>query len=214
MFRKLIRFIFCKLLFDVKYINSNLESNMKSCVVCSNHLSASDPFFLYADSKNLSIMAKAELFTFKPFGYILKKFGVFPIKRGEKDAKSIIHAVNILKKDEDSKLLIFPEGTRIKDGRRIPGKIGAVYVAMKAEVPILPVRIIKEDPKKTFFTKVWVIYDDPIVLDKSKIKDKEYLKKSTNDLLDRIYSLDKPKDQMHDKKNNPNKRAVKVKIQK
>ena len=60
-------------------------------------------------------MAKAELFKFKPFGFILKKAGVFPIHRGEKDAKSIIHAVNVFKKGKNRKLLIFPEGTRVKN---------------------------------------------------------------------------------------------------
>lgn len=212
MLRRLVRFIFCKLLFKVKYINSNLENNIDRCVVCSNHLCASDAMFLYADSKNLFIMAKAELFRFKPFGYILKKLGVFPIRRGEKDVKSIMHAVNLFKENSESKLLIFPEGTRIKDGKRVPGKIGAVYIALKAGVPILPVRIIKEKPNKVFFTKVWVIYGNPINLDKEKIKDKEYLRKSTNDILDEIYKLNKP--EVNEKKNLKNTKKIKIYIDK
>lgn len=210
MLRKLIKFICSKILFRVKYIYSNLETNMEKCVVCSNHISAWDPIFLYADSKNLSIMAKAELFKFKPLGYILKKFHVFPINRGEKDAKSIMHAVNILKDNENSKLLIFPEGTRIKDSKRIPGKIGAVYVALKANVPILPVRIIKQKRAKKLFTRVYVIYGDPISFDGSKIKDKDYLRKSTNELLDYIYSLNVPDQIIAPKKDKGKKEKIRI----
>ena len=212
MLKFLARIIFGKILFKVKYINSNMESNMESCVVCSNHISASDPIFLYANSKNLAIMAKAELFKFKPFGLILKKLGVFPIHRGEKDAKSIMHAVNVFRGKKARKLLIFPEGTRIKDGKRVPGKIGASYVALKAGVPVLPVRIIKENPNKTFFTKVYVIYGDPISLDSSKSKDKEYLKKVTNDIMEKIYSLSKPEISVNVNNTIKNKKE-KIKIQ-
>ena len=214
MLRKIIRVIFCKILFRVKYINSNLETNIQNCVVCSNHLCASDPFFLYADSDNLSIMAKAELFKFKPFGFILKKAGVFPIHRGEKDVKSIKHAVSVIKKDETSKLLIFPEGTRVRDGKRVRAKVGAVYIALKAGVPILPVRIIKKNPKKTFFTKVYVIYGDPIRLDKEKSKDKEYLRIETEKMMDYIYNLKLPDDLIDAKKSKNKTEKIKIHIDK
>lgn len=192
MLRKLAKFICCKILFRVKYINSNLETNIDKCVVCANHISGWDPIFLYADSKNLSVMAKAELFKFKPFGFILKKIGVFPINRGEKDVKSIMHSVNLLKDGTSNKLLIFPEGTRIKDGKRVPGKIGAAYIALKAEVPILPTKIIWKDKKRRLFSKIYVVYGNPISLDIEKSKDKDYLKKVTNEILDTIYNLDVP----------------------
>lgn len=189
LFKKLIYLIFCRILFNVRYLNKNLEKNIDRCVVCSNHVGFADPFIIYANSKSLAVMAKAELFENKLIGGFMSLFGVFPIHRGEKDAKSIIHAVNIFKNKKFDKLLVFPEGTRVKSGERIPAKLGAVYIAMKSGVPILPVRIIKDKPNKKIFTKVTVIYDAPIYLDNSKIKDKEYLKEISEKLMDSIYSL-------------------------
>lgn len=189
LFKKLIYLIFCRILYNVRYVNQNLERNVDRCVVCANHISFADPFILFADSKKLAIMAKAELFKNKLIGGFLSIFGVFPIHRGEKDAKSIIHAVNILKNKKFNKLLVFPEGTRVNSEDRIPAKIGAVYIAMKAGVPILPVRIIKKHPNRIIFTKVTVIYDTPLYLDNTKIKDKEYLKEVSEKLMDSIYSL-------------------------
>ncbi len=90
------------------------------------------------------------------------------------------------------------------------GKIGAVYVAMKSGVPILPVRIIKEKTSKKLFTKVYVIYGNPMSFDESQIKDKEYLKRSTNELLDYIYSLKVPEQIMSSKKGKNKKEKIRI----
>ena len=189
LFKKIMYLIFCKIFFNVKYVNKNLEKNIKKCVVCPNHIGFADPIFMFVDMKDVAIMGKAELFNNKIIAFLAKCFNIFPIKRGEKDAKSILHAVNILNENKAERLLIFPEGTRVKEGEKVRGKIGAAYIAMKTSVPILPVKIIKHNPKKTIFTKVTVIYGDPINLDKSKIKDKEYLQTMTDTMMNAIYML-------------------------
>ena len=187
--KKIIYLIFCKILFNVKYVNKNLEKNIGRCVICPNHLSFADPMFIFADMKDIAIMAKVELFKNKLITWLAKYFKIFPIRRGEKDAKSILHAVNILESKKAERLLVFPEGTRVKDGEKVRPKIGAVYIALKTELPILPVRIIKHNPKKKIFTKITVIYGNPLNLDSSKIKDKEYLHNVTDEIMKDIYKL-------------------------
>ena len=189
-FKKLMYLIFCKIIFNVKYVNKNLEKNIGRCVVCPNHLCFADPIFMFADMKDIAIMGKAELFKNKFVAFLAKCFKIFPIKRGEKDVKSVLHAVNVLKEEKAERLLVFPEGTRVDEGEFVRGKIGAVYIALKAGVPILPVRIIKHNSKKTIFTKVTVIYGAPINLDIDKIKDKEYLSNVTDTMMDYIYKLE------------------------
>lgn len=189
LFKKLVYLIFCKIVFNVKYVNKNLEKNIGKCVVCPNHISFADPIFIFVAMKDIAIMGKAELFNNKIVAFLAKCFKIFPIKRGEKDAKSILHSVNVLKEDKAERLLVFPEGTRIKNGVRTKGKIGAVYIALKADVPILPVRIIKKYNHRTIFTPVTVIYGDPVFLDKDRIKDKDYLQEVTDKVLDDIYKL-------------------------
>ncbi len=188
--RKILHVIFCRLLYNVKYVNKNLEKNIDKCVIVANHSSFADPIFLYTDVKDISVMAKSELFKNKFIGKLFSMLKIFPINRGKADAKSILHAVNLLKDKEKCKVLIFPEGTRVKEGKRVKGKVGAVYVALKAKVPILPVKIVKKYGHRSILTPVTVIYDDPIFLDETKIKDKEYLEEITNVILDSIYNLE------------------------
>ena len=65
--KNFIKFLFCKLLFKVKYYNlENLEKYNKF-LICPNHSTIFDPFFIYPMIDNLFIMAKSEIFKNKLF---------------------------------------------------------------------------------------------------------------------------------------------------
>lgn len=159
---------------------------MSKCIICPNHSNWVDPVFLFPVTNNINIMAKSELFKNKFMASLYKAFGIFPIRRGEKDARSLIHAINLFKTEEQTKLLIFPEGHRIKKDIRIEAKIGPAFIAIKAGVPIVPVYMTKN---AKIFSKVEIRYGEPIYLDKDKETDKAYLKDISNKLLDTIYNL-------------------------
>jgi 1-acyl-sn-glycerol-3-phosphate acyltransferase len=179
--------LFSHFLFRVKYVNKEKIDNMEKCLVCPNHSCIFDPFWVYFKTDNMWIMAKAELFKNKLLAKIFKAYNVFPIKRGQKDAGSLLHAINVIENNDNSKLLIFPEGTRIKkDKERGKAKVGPVYIASKANVPIVPVHITK-NPK--LFSKVTVVYGDPIVLPENIYESKEEMHKYSDMLLDKIYQL-------------------------
>ena len=78
-FLGLIKFLFSHLLFRVKYLGLENIDNAGKCVVCPNHSTIFDPFWVYFKSKDMWIMAKAELFKNKLLGALLKAYNVFPI---------------------------------------------------------------------------------------------------------------------------------------
>lgn len=186
-FLAVIRFLFSHVLFRVKYLGLENIQNAGKCVVCPNHSTIFDPFWVYFKSKNMWIMAKAELFKNKLLGALLKAYNVFPIKRGQKDAGSLIHAINVIEKEEDAKLLVFIEGTRIKkDKERGKAKVGPAFIASKAGVPVIPVHITK-NPK--LFSKVIVKFGKPIDIPQGIHDKKEELQKESNMILEKIYEL-------------------------
>ncbi len=91
-------------------------------------------------------MAKAELFQFKPFGFILKKLGAFPVQRGKGDVEAIDAAAELL--HEECAIGDIIEGTRSKDGELGKPKAGAVMLAYQNQAPILPVCITPVGSKK------------------------------------------------------------------
>ncbi len=117
-------------------------------VVCCNHLSNSDPIRLACSQRRqIFYMAKAELYKFKPFGFILKKLGAFPVQRGKGDVEAIDTASQLLHKE--CAVGVFIEGTRSKDGELGKPKAGAVMLAYNNHAPVLPVCITPVGGKKT-----------------------------------------------------------------
>lgn len=183
----IINIFLCNVFYKVKYVGIEKLKNLDKCVICPNHSNTVEPAWIYAKSENIAIMAKAELFQNKIWDKIFRYFDVFPIHRGEHDIRSLIHAINLFKNVDKRKLLVFPEGERLRKNQdRIPAKVGPLYIAAKAEVPIIPVYITKN---AKLFSKVYIIFGDPIYISKDVIKDKEKIKNLANEIMDKIYNL-------------------------
>src|SRR5699024_4687983 len=72
------------------------------------------------------------------------------------DVGAIKHALRLLK--EGRKLLLFPEGTRVKEGADVEAKTGAAMLALRAGVPIVPVWI---PSKRKWFRRTDVLIGEP-----------------------------------------------------
>ena len=92
------------------------------------------------------VLAKKELFRSKFFGFILRNFGGIEIDREANDINAIKTCMKVLK--DDKKLLVFPEGTRLKDESLVMGEIksGLALIAIKTKTPIVPVWV-RNKPK-------------------------------------------------------------------
>lgn len=109
-------------------------------VVVGNHSSMIDGFLLgIAVEKPVFTMVKQEAFKNVLTGWFLRKALAFPVDRDRADSSAIRMAFRVLK--EGSILGIFPEGTRNRAGLMRPFKPGALRVALKCKVPIVPAYI-------------------------------------------------------------------------
>ena len=125
----------------------------RALVMASNHRSYADPVILTMPMKKpVTYMAKEELFKNKHFGWFIRKLGAFPVKRGTGDMQVIDDAVDIL--ESGRHLVIFPEGTRSKDGKVGKGKTGVALIAARSGADVLPCGIIFEGEKLHFRSKL------------------------------------------------------------
>lgn len=132
-----------------------------AAILCCSHRSNFDPVVVgLAVPRPLRFMAKAELFRIPLFRSLIRALGAFPIHRGIGDRQALQRAENLLREGE--LLLIFPEGTRLRSGR-VPGRFqsGAVRLALRAGVPIVPAAILNEGKTRLFRRKT-VRFGEPV----------------------------------------------------
>lgn len=190
--KKLVKIVCCNIIYRVKYIGIEKIDNNKKYAICPNHSNILDPTFIFPIVDNLSIMAKSEIFKNKLVAKILKRYRVFPVNRKERDVKSTLHAIECLNLENNSKLLIFPEGGIIKDSKEIRKKVknGAVYISAESGVEILPIFITR---RPHIFQKVYVIIGNSINIPKEIKHDKEKIKEYSTKMINNIYDLEKIK---------------------
>lgn len=119
----------------------NIPSDTPAIYV-SNHQSNFDIPIIYSGLPvNFNWLAKKELFRVPFFGHAMRKSGCIPIDRSNRRATmhSILEVAQQIK--DGTSIVIFPEGTRTPDGRLQEFKKGALLVAAKAQVPVVPLAI-------------------------------------------------------------------------
>ena len=138
---KLFVFPIYKFVFQGHLIGRENIPQKDSFIMVSNHGSLLDPPLLgHALGRNISFMAKAELFEIPFLGFIIKACGAYPVKRGIADKNTIKTACQKL--SNNNCIGIFIDGTRQKNGRVNKPKQGAALLAFKNQKLLLPVALV------------------------------------------------------------------------
>ena len=159
-------------------------------ILCSNHLSNRDPFYLAlrCQPRHLHFMAKAELFKWKPLARFCTALGGFPVDRGHNDLNAVRTALKIL--SEGHALALFPQGTRSKDNSRTPMLAGVSMIALRSGVPVIPAYI--GGPYRPF-RKTQVSFGKPVSFDGlGRRVDSDTMKAATARIEDAVWNLRKP----------------------
>ena len=115
----------------------------KPYIFAANHQSQFDILVLQGYlGVDFRWLAKKELFRVPIWGPAMRRAGYIPVDRshGRKAIKSLDEAAQ--KIASGTSVIIFPEGTRSKDGKLQDFKAGAMVLAIKSGVPIVPVAIL------------------------------------------------------------------------
>ncbi len=189
---KLFVFPIYKFLFKGHLIGRENIPQTGSFIMVSNHGSLLDPPLLgHALGRNISFMAKAELFKIPFLGFIIKACGAYPVKRGIADKNTIKTACKKLL--NNNSIGIFIDGTRQKNGRVNKPKQGAALLAFKNQKLLLPVAIVNSHRLIKFkfciplFSKIVIKVGKPVQPPQSSSRDE--LHSLTVLLQDRINNL-------------------------
>ena len=114
----------------------------RAYVFVANHQSIYDiPIVFWSLPYQIRIIAKESLGRFPFLGWHLRRTGHILVDRRHPNRAAIFGRAWKLMKDGLS-LIVFPEGTRSRDGRVAPFKGGSFYLALEAELPVVPISIV------------------------------------------------------------------------
>lgn len=113
----------------------------RAYVVVSNHESTADPFLLSWLPWDMRWIAKEELFRLPIIGWLMRSGGDIPLRRGQRDSVMTMLGEARRTLEAGVPVMIFPEGTRSRDGAMLPFKDGAFLLAIEAQAPVLPLAL-------------------------------------------------------------------------
>jgi len=156
-----------KLLFRLKATGRESIPRKGGLLIVSNHASYLDPVILDgAVGRPVYFFARSELFEIPLFGWLIRQLHAFPVHLGRLDKDAIKRAIKELKRGRV--VVVYPEGTRSRDGTLQRGQAGAGFFAVKAGVPVLPVYLrgtyeaLTPGSKKVRLRKISIHFGSPL----------------------------------------------------
>ena len=109
-------------------------------ILAANHGSFLDPPLIGCGvNRTISFLARESLFHFPGMGALLRSWSVVPVDRDGGGAKGLKMILNRLL--AGGGIVLFPEGTRTKDGNLQPARSGIGLTVIKSTAPVVPVRV-------------------------------------------------------------------------
>lgn len=121
-------------------------------IVASNHVSYLDPPLVgTAAVRELHFLAKEELFRPPVFGSLIRAYNAIPIRRGVADLSGLSKAIDVLRSGQA--MIMFPEGTRSRDGQLRAARPGIGMLAVGTDALIVPCSILGSDRPGGWLTR-------------------------------------------------------------
>ncbi|MEP6663164.1 MAG: lysophospholipid acyltransferase family protein [Verrucomicrobiota bacterium] len=177
-------------------------------ILASNHASFLDPPLVGAGVKRgINYLARASLFRFWLSRKILVAWNSVPVERdggGAKGLKIILDRLNA-----GGAIILFPEGTRTRDGKLQPARSGIGLTVIKSIAPVVPVRVWGTFDAYGVHVKfprphrIQVKYGKPMLFEKlraeaktcSKVRLKEIYQQVANEIMAEIAKLEPHRDE-------------------
>jgi 1-acyl-sn-glycerol-3-phosphate acyltransferase len=109
-------------------------------ILAPNHASFIDPPLVGAGlRRQISYLAREDIFHVPILGAILRSWEVVPVDRDGGTGRGLKQILNRL--EQGGAIILFPEGTRSRDGELNPARSGIGLAVIKSSAPVLPVRV-------------------------------------------------------------------------
>jgi 1-acyl-sn-glycerol-3-phosphate acyltransferase len=177
---RLVAQVLFTVVFGIRVYHRERLPRAGGVLVIANHQSYLDPILAAVGMpRPFHPMARESLFRFLPFEMVIRSLYAFPVRRATADLGAIREAMRRLK--DGAVVLVFPEGTRTRDGSIAPLQAGPITIAGRAGVPVVPVVIdgaFEAWPRAALLPvphRIRVAYGQPLAAEEAAAGDPEAL---------------------------------------
>jgi 1-acyl-sn-glycerol-3-phosphate acyltransferase len=129
-----------KLYFRWRVFNPERVPLEGGVILASNHASFLDPPLVGCGlRRSINYLARENLFRFPVMGWILRHWQVVPVDRDGGGAAGLRAILDRLL--AGNAIILFPEGTRTRDGKLQPARSGIGLTVIKSSALVVPVRV-------------------------------------------------------------------------
>ena len=178
---------------ELRTVNLELIDPAKRYILIANHYSYFDiPCIFAAIPQPIRFMAKASLFKIPIFGWAIGRAGFIPIDR--KNRRTAVKSFDLAGERirRGNTIVIFPEEGRSRERTMRPFQRGAFLLALKSELPIVPMAIdgtfdvMNANKLRVKSGPVTITVTPPISTEGISVRDKEKLSQEARARIERL----------------------------
>jgi len=159
--------LLARLVFQMRVAHPERMIESGPLILAVNHASFFDPPLAgICSRRGVYYLARKTLLNWPFFGPLFPAMNVIPVERDGNDMSALREVIKKIR--EGNGVVLFPEGTRSKDGNLQPARAGIGLVIAKTGAPVLPMRIFgaydafPKNAKGLRLTQITVVIGEPI----------------------------------------------------
>lgn len=159
--------LLARLIFQMRVVHPERMIEEGPLILAVNHASFFDPPLAgICSRRGVYYLARKTLLKWPFFGPLFPAMNVIPVERDGNDMSALREVIKKIR--EGNGVVLFPEGTRSRDGNLQPARAGIGLVIAKTGAPVLPMRIFgaydafPKDSKRMRITRITVVIGKPL----------------------------------------------------
>jgi 1-acyl-sn-glycerol-3-phosphate acyltransferase len=184
------RFVFATY-FRARFIGAEHVPKAGGVILAANHASYLDPPVVGSGlDRDINYLARQSLFRFPLIGRLLVSWNSVPVDRDGGGARGLKNILERLL--GGAGIILFPEGTRSRDGKLQPAQAGIGLVVAKSDAPVVPVHVFGShvawgrNQKIPLPKRITVRYGEPMRFEKLRAEARECSKERLKAIYQQI----------------------------
>ena len=166
--------LLARVFFRMRVVHPERMIESGPLILAVNHSSFFDPPLAGICSRRaVYFLARKTLLKWPFFGPLFPDMNVIPVERDGNDMSALREVIKKIR--EGNGVVLFPEGTRSKDGNIQPARAGIGLVVAKTGAPVLPMRIFgaydafPKNAKRLHFPQITVVIGEPLFFSRNDL---------------------------------------------